>query len=169
MNRRTFLAFTALLSLLVSQRGLANRPASPVRLAIWPLDSFAMGGTLAEGDVQIVRDIIPDMLTSALAANGQVELVEREKLLEILNEQKLGASDLADEETRLRLGRMLGARYMLFGNYLKLGPLWQLDMRLVDSESSRIMATASVNQEQGELLNAVEQLVRDFAPFFTQP
>jgi len=123
-------------------------------LAIWPIDSFAYGGGINSEELQVVQEIVPDLLSSGLAASSRVRLVERRKLLEVLNEQKLGASELADESTRLRLGRILGARYMLFGSYLKLGPSWQIDLRLVDSESGHILTSVAADQQQGDLLTA---------------
>lgn len=154
-----FLRMAALLFSLIActQLAIAGENA-PRWLAIWPLDSFSAGAGMSSEDLQVIQEIVPDMLTSTLSSNGSVRLVERQKLLEVLNEQKLGASDLADESTRLRLGRILGARYMLFGSYLKLGPSWQIDIRLVDTESSQILASASADQQQGDLLNVVQYL-----------
>lgn len=137
---------------------------SDIRLAIWPLDGFSMGGGLSSEDIQIVQEIVPDMLTTTLSSNSRVRLVERQKLMEVLNEQRLGTTELADDATRLRLGRILGARYMLFGTYLKLGPTWQIDVRLVDTESSRILATSSANQDSGDLLAAAQQLGASLLP-----
>jgi len=140
-----------------SASALADEPLTRW-LAIWPIDSFSYGGGINSEDLQVVQEIVPDLLTSALAASNRVRLVERRKLLEVLNEQKLGTSDLADESTRLRLGRILGARYMLFGSYLKFGPSWQIDLRLVDSESGQILTSIAADQQQGDLITAAQFL-----------
>jgi|GEM_PF-1886329 len=124
----------------VSLHGIAG-PATPVTLVIWPFDAMATGASASAEDTSLVRDVLPDLLASDLAASPRVQLVERQHLLEILNEQKLGASDLADEATRLRLGRLSGAQFMVFGQHVRLGPVWRLDSRLVEVETARVVTS----------------------------
>jgi tetratricopeptide (TPR) repeat protein len=57
----------------------------------------------------------------------------------VLAEQKLGASELADVDARLRLGRILGASRMVFGGYFALGEEVQVTMRVVDTATSRVV------------------------------
>jgi curli biogenesis system outer membrane secretion channel CsgG len=55
------------------------------------------------------------MLTSALAANPGIELVERQKIQEILAEQNLTTAGRIDPATAAKVGKILGARYVLLG------------------------------------------------------
>ena len=56
-----------------------------------------------------------------------------------MEELKLGSSSLADEDTRLKLGRLSGARLMVFGGYQIIGSRMRLDLRLVEVETGKII------------------------------
>ncbi|MFZ1987296.1 MAG: hypothetical protein WAU91_22995, partial [Desulfatitalea sp.] len=60
-----------------------------------------------------------------------------------IEELHLGSSDLADPETRLRLGRIIGAQQMIFGAFQVIGKQLRLDLRRVDVASGKILKTAS--------------------------
>ncbi|MDD5762902.1 MAG: hypothetical protein PHP88_10410, partial [bacterium] len=43
----------------------------------------------------------------------------------------------------LRLGRITGARQMVFGGYLAIGSRVRIDLRLVDVETGKVLKTAT--------------------------
>ncbi len=110
-------------------------------LAVWDFDNNSLGSVGAIEAMEPYRRILPEALMAQLADLPGLRLVERIRLRELLDELKLGSSELADRDTRLRVGRLLGARYMMFGDYLALGPVMRVDVRLVDSETSRILVS----------------------------
>jgi TolB-like protein len=65
---------------------------------------------------------VPDMLLTDLAASSSVRVVDRQRLNEMLKEQNLSASDHIDRATAVRVGKLLGARYMLWGVVFIQGP-----------------------------------------------
>lgn len=67
-------------------------------------------------------------------------VVERERLILALEELKLASGALADPSTRLQIGKLVGARFMVFGSYLVIGGLMRLDLRLVDVETGGIQS-----------------------------
>jgi len=75
----------------------------PVRLAVFPGE-----GDRAPADVDFTR------METALAADPEVALVERQQIRKILAEQKLTASVLANPATAARLGQLLSADLFLF-------------------------------------------------------
>lgn len=58
---------------------------------------------------------MPQILMTELAANRDLRIVERERVQAVLDELKLTASDLADRATAARVGRLVGARYIVTG------------------------------------------------------
>ena len=72
----------------------------------------------------------------------------RSSLLAV-EEMRLGSSALADESTRLRLGKITGARQMVFGGYLTVGNRVRIDLRLVDVETGKVLRTASRTGPRG--------------------
>jgi len=130
----------------------ASPDAPPIGIAVWPFDVAALGQPASPDDMTLIREVVPDLLASELSASPRARLVERQRLSDALKEQQLGTSELADEATRLRLGRMTGARLMLFGSHLRIGATWQLDARLVDVETSRVLGTFSENGQHNDYL-----------------
>lgn len=85
--------------------------------------ALGLGRTVAE---RIGRD---------LAEQGGLRLVEREAIEQILNELALASGALSEAETRLRLGRLLGAQYFVFGGFTALGGAVRIDGRVVAVET----------------------------------
>lgn len=60
--------------------------------------------------------IVSDYVYDALVNSGKFDVVERERLGEVLNEQALGHSGPVDERTAAEFGRMIGAKYIICGS-----------------------------------------------------
>ncbi|AWB66619.1 hypothetical protein C2869_09330 [Saccharobesus litoralis] len=144
---------------------LPTKAEQQARLAIWPIDSTVYGQEMDLDTKQMIEQLVPDLLTASLS-QLPITIVERQKLLEILNEQKLSSSQLADESTRIRLGKLLGAQYMLFGTYLKIGPQAQMELRIVNTETTEIVATASAEQGHNDLLTTTETISQQLSLSF---
>jgi hypothetical protein len=80
-----------------------------------------------------------------------MQVLERSRLREILDEQKLGSSALADEDARLRLGRIAGAQHMVFGSLMRVGAVTRVDVRLVSVASSQVLAAHEMGGSAQEL------------------
>lgn len=100
-----------------------------------------------------------ELLSSAVIETFQeddrYEVVERQQLLLALQELNLGTSDLVDDTVRLRLGEIVGARYMVFGNYFIIGGAMRLDMRLVAVETGRVVTAAEQTVPDVDLIKAM--------------
>jgi len=94
--------------------------------------------------------LLSSEIVGRLSTKPGVQIIERQKLLSVLQELKLGSSELTDESVRLKVGRMLGAKRMVFGSYLVAGGRMRLDLRLVDVETGRILKTAKETVIAGE-------------------
>jgi tetratricopeptide (TPR) repeat protein len=82
-------------------------------------------------------------LTQKLQETGRVKVVEREIIDKLLSELKLGSSELADPATRLKLGRVLAASVIGTGGFYPAGGQAELQLRLIDTETTDIRATMS--------------------------
>lgn len=139
-----------------AQAGAAALPT----VAIWPFESHSVDNLTAAARNGILEEVVPEMLGAEVASSGYVRLVERLRLADVLREQQLGTSEIADEKTRLRLGRLVGARWMIFGSQVQIGTAWQMDVRLVDVESSRVIATGSATGQRDDYVAAVQSIAR---------
>ncbi len=116
--------------------GLQDRPS--IKLAV--LEFPYAGGKASEGPV-----VVQERLTTALAQNKKITLIERGLLKKVLGELNLEASGAIDEDTVKKLGKMLGADAIVTGtlNDLK-GDKSEINARVVETETARILAAASL-------------------------
>ncbi len=114
------------------------RPPGPRSVAVWDMENMSpdrplamdWGELLSSGVIQVFQE------------SGDYAVVEREKLIRVLEELQLGSSALADDETRLKLGQLVGAQQMVFGGYLVVGDMMRLDLRLVEVETGAVVNAA---------------------------
>lgn len=64
---------------------------------------------------------IADMMVTALAESKKYTVIEREKLEKVMEEQKLGASGAVTPQTAAKIGRLLGANYIITGSVTEFG------------------------------------------------
>ncbi len=86
-----------------------------------------------------LKRALSESLTATLLQVAGLPVVERQRLKDLLAEQKLGSSALADDEARLRLGKIVGAQRMVFGGFFVLGEQVQVHVRVVDTATSRVL------------------------------
>jgi class 3 adenylate cyclase/CHAT domain-containing protein len=112
-------------------------------LTVWILDFQTQGYSLQEGEERLLAAGISEELLQG----SRVQLVERQLLEKLLEELKLGTSNLADQSTALSLGRLLAAKLILRGQVVYSGPQTQVSMRIIETETGRI--SAAVNETFG--------------------
>ena len=129
-------------------------------VAVYPFDNNAITG---RERLDFLSEWLPDVIGGTLREAGELRLVERRELLRILQEQKLGASDLASKEGRLRLGKMAGAQTLVFGGFTAVGETLRMDARVVDAESGLVVRTTGVQGAPQEARDLGRRLAADVA------
>ncbi|MEI7899141.1 MAG: caspase family protein [bacterium] len=97
----------------------------------------ADGNPAAEGVALLYRIA----LRAELETCAGLKVIEREALETLLQEQNLGVSDLADPRSRLAIGKLLPASLLLLGDVLPSGQGDKLFLRLVDTETTQVLAS----------------------------
>ncbi|MCB9677297.1 MAG: hypothetical protein H6737_19455 [Alphaproteobacteria bacterium] len=134
---------------------LALPAAAKDTLAILYFESSEMNPELSGLKVGLAQMLITD-----LAGTGDFEVVEREQLQAILDEQKLGHEGITEPGTAAKIGKLLGAQKLLLGGYFKMGTVFRVDARLVEVETSRILASKGVNGKVEEFLTIEAELAQ---------
>jgi len=107
---------------------------------------------------------IAGMLLSDLRRNGSIELVERERIRDLLDEIDLGSSGSVDPSTAVRAGRILGAHHVIVGGFvIDREENLRLDARAVNVETSRIEHVETVEDDADNLLRAVRRLAEQLS------
>jgi curli biogenesis system outer membrane secretion channel CsgG len=96
-------------------------------------------------------ELLATVVIETLKESGAFQVVERERLILVLEELNLSSSSLVDESTRLRVGRIAGARFMVFGSYFVLVDKMRMDLRLVEVETGRIVKATQKATSAGDL------------------
>jgi curli biogenesis system outer membrane secretion channel CsgG len=104
-------------------------------VAVWDADNLS---PLATGQPNL-GPLLSGQIAETLKKKGDYTVVERERLLLALEELRLGTTSLVDETTRLKLGKLVGARWMIFGGYQIVGNRMRLDVRLVEVETGKVL------------------------------
>jgi hypothetical protein len=79
----------------------------------------------------------------ALETQTRARLVERNVMDKLLAELKLSSSALADQRTALQLGLVLSARLITVGTVAGGGPEWSLTLRVIETETSTVVASVA--------------------------
>ena len=154
-------AFAPRLAGLALAAALPALAAAPAGIVVWDFDNQTPPGAsmLAGDQLDYLRRALSESLTGALLDTPGLVVVERQRLKDLLAEQKLASSDLADADTRLRLGRIAGAGRMVFGGFFALGDTVQVNLRVIDTATSRelfsdeLSSPADAVMEQAQALN----------------
>lgn len=141
----------------------ATGPAVLPAVVVWDFDNQTPGANGGATANDFLRRALSENLTTSLLQVAGLPVVERQRLKDLLAEQKVSASDLADEDARVRLGRIVGAQRMVFGGYFVLGQQVQVHLRMIDTATSRVLFSDEATTELADVMQQVETLNRRLA------
>ncbi len=149
--KRTLLALsTAVLALPLVQQLSAQGDTRPtVAVLSFNTNIFGAGAS----DFGALGTGVADLMTTELLRNGQIRVVERERIDALLKEQDLGSTGRVDQATAVRMGKLLGARHMILGDVTTTG----IDPKTRQPTEVTI-AIRTVNSETSELQNLGDRL-----------
>ena len=132
--------------------------------------AFAGPGTVAvlyfqnQGNPELepLKVGLSQMLTSDLVGSGGVKVVERVQLQAVLDELKLGHSAVADKDTSAKVGKLLGAEYLVLGSYFSLAGTLRVDARLVRVETGEVVHASGTNGGIAEFMDLERKLATSF-------
>ena len=119
---------------------IAQADPRPI-VAVLPFDNNSIGAGRENFDG--IGKGIQETLIADMAANAKVRLVDRERVQRILEEQNLVRSGSVDPATAVRVGRILGAQYAIYGGFMS------------DGRGSMVLTAHSTDMETSALGNAV--------------
>lgn len=162
MRSRSLLAVLMVAAVMpaLAQRAGDTRPG----IAVFPFDNGGSYGQDKE-NFDALQVGIAGMIISELSANPAARLVERETLQRLLDEQNLGASGRVTPETAAKIGKLVGARYVVLGNFIDFYGDFRVDVRLVNVETSEILKTENERMQRDHLFDIIKsvatKLMRD--------
>lgn len=113
----------------------ANKPV----VAVLSFDNNSIGKDA--GDYNGIGKGVQDFLITDLAGNPNVTLVDRDKIQQIIQEQNLAKGGAIDPQTAVRIGKLVGAQYMVTGGFMSVGG------------KQMVLTARSINVETGVIAN----------------
>lgn len=127
----------------------------PVNIAFLSVDNLS-----ANPRYDYLEGIIRGLLLFDLTGARDIEVVNRSDLDDILREQELQLSSLAEDQNKaIEVGRILGADYLLRGEYVFLGRDVLITVRLLEVVSARTLTFSERGASENTLHSIAEQII----------
>jgi|SRR5688572_20063644 len=130
--------------------------AKPV-VAVLYFDNNSIGKD--RGDFDGVGKGMAELIINDLASNPNLRVVERERIQALVTEGQLVKSGAIDPQTAIRLGKIVGAQYMITGAFMSMGNgNVVLTARTINVETSAIGNPTRINAKGDDVLGMITQL-----------
>lgn len=156
--RKISLLGVALAALAIPLAAQDSRPG----IAVLPFENGGSYGKDKE-DFDALRKGIAATLIYELARNPGARLVEREQTQRLLDEQGLGVAERVDAATAAKVGKLVGARYMITGSFIDLYGDFRVDARIIDVETGEIMKVVRSDpklHDRRDMFRMIESVAR---------
>jgi len=152
MRWRTLLGLALAVGLMAPPvaQGQDTRPG----IGVWIFENGGSYGQDAE-NFEALRVGLQQILMTELARNPAMRVVERSQLNALIAEQDLGAGGRVDPETAARVGRIVGAKYMVLGGFVDWFGDFRLDARIVDTETTEILNAIGLREQREDLYQLI--------------
>lgn len=146
---------------LIQQAPTAELP-SP--LAIFPFENNAI---TRNKEFEPLTGGLAAMLTTDLRhAAPSLRIIERNRIKELLQEIDMSQSGYIDQATALRIGKILGAKSLVFGSFVVIGEQLRIDARVVNVETSETIFAESINGTSDQFMQSEKKLAAKIAGTF---
>ena len=145
--RHVAFALTALFTLAAPTVALAQGAERPA-IAVLPLENAAL---TQHADYATLSTELADQISAELGRLSGVRVVERSRVQQLLQQQQLGTKTRFDGETAARLGKSLGARWVVVGSFaVDMRGRMRLDARAVNTDTGATDHTISITEQASE-------------------
>ena len=82
--------------------------------------------------------------------------MDRRDINQLLSEQNLATAGRVDAATAAKIGKLVGARYMILGSFVDFYGDFRVDARIVDVETSEILKVVSARKDRNKLFDIIQ-------------
>lgn len=147
----------ALASVVVGSRwgSAQERTANVPTVAVMDFTGLMVG---EGGNSAPLGKAVSAMLVTELSGREGIRVIERQRLQDLLMEQRLTLSGRVAEETAIQVGQLIGAQYVIHGQVTSIADMTRMDMRAVDVETSEVLEVQKLSDRTSELLSMVVRM-----------
>lgn len=109
---------------------------------------------------QSKAEAVTDLLRTELFNTGSFKVIERQKVRQIIEEQRFQSSGMTDTDRAVEIGRLLNVQKIMIGTVTQLGSTCIINTRIVDVQSAAVVLAEAVERRGGEeeLPSAIAEL-----------
>lgn len=112
-----------------------------------------------------LRKGLAQMLITDVSVVQGIELVERTRLEDVLKELKLNQTNKIDKRSANKIGKLLGAKYLIVGGYWPLMGSLRIDVRMLSVERGTVVKSIGYNRKVTEFFQLEQQIAADLIKF----
>jgi TolB-like protein len=140
--------------LLTAAAGPLNVPVpAPKNVAVLYFDNYT-----GKSDYDPLGKGIASMMISDLSPVKEIRLLERDRMQDLLKEIDLQHTKYFDSTTSVKVGKMVGAEYVVVGAFAAVEPQMRIDTRVVRVSTGEIVKTAQVTGDQNKFFDLEQAL-----------
>jgi TolB-like protein len=147
-----------LFSLLVVGGGPVHR--GPSAAAKKTVAVLAFDNNTGKSDYDHLGKGLSTMMTNDLASVDDIRVVERDRLADVTKEIDRQQTRYFDSTTAVKVGRLVGAEYIVTGAFIATDPQMRIDTRVIRVETGVIVKTATVTGKSDKFLDLEKRLAR---------
>ena len=147
------LALALLLGGILWRRRMAGTGVT-ARRTVAVLGFKNLGGKPADAWISTA---LSEMLTTELGANGKLRTISGENVARMKADLSLPDSESLGHETLEKVDRMLGTDLVVLGSYLNIGGVIRVDLRVQDTSTGEVVATAPEQGSEAQFFDLVKR------------
>jgi TolB-like protein len=129
-------------------------------IAVLTLDNGGSVGQARENYEGLTVGLQQTLITE-LSVNPALRLVDRHQIAQLMQEQDLGATGRVDAQTAAKIGKLVGAKYVVLGSFIDLNGTFRMDGRIVNVETSEILKAVKAQGKREDMFTIVGQLATE--------
>jgi TolB-like protein len=142
--------------------GAQDAPAQDTdspRIAVMDFTGFMLGES---GNSVNIGKAVSAMLTTEFTVRDGLEVLERQDISSLLQEQRLGLSGRVDESSAVAIGKILGVQYVFHGAVVSIANSLRVDIRAIDVETSEVKSVMKMTDMTTNLLVVIVNIADAF-------
>ena len=153
MSRSRFALRLAIMLACAASAAGAQAAAPRRTVAVLYFDNYT-----GKADYDPLGKGIASMMISDLGVVPEIQLLERDRIQDLLKEMELSRTRFFDSTTAVKVGRMSGAEYIVVGAFATVQPQMRIDTRVVRVQTGEIVKTAQVVGKEDAFFDLEQQL-----------
>jgi TolB-like protein/TolA-binding protein len=126
---------------------------APVKISVLYFDNLS-----GDAKYNTLSKAFSEMMISDLSSIPGLVLIERENVEKVMKELALGLTGATDEQTSPKLGKLLGAHYLVSGNFVIVKRDITVNCKIIEVETAKIVKAGTIKGNARDALKLTSGL-----------